>query len=98
MVIRTLGESIFGKVSLRGTSKLTTITKAETTYAEEGWRWSAGGRVLTFNMMLEVPVSPKVSRLVSHSKVLFEETAYLVNHTEVIGTSPKTIRIALNRI
>ena len=77
---------------------MTTITKAETTYAEEGWRWSAGGRVLTCNMMIEVPVSPKVARLVSHSRVLFEETPYLVSHTEVIGTSPKTIRIALSRI
>ena len=77
---------------------LTTITKAETTYVEEDWRWSAGGRVLTFNMMLEVPVSPKVARLVSHSKVLFEEKPYVVNHTEVIGTSPKIIRIALSRI
>ena len=77
---------------------MTTITKAETTYVETGWRWSAGGRVLTFNMMLEVPASPKVAGLVNHSKVLFEETSYLVNHTEVIGTSPKTIRIALSKI
>lgn len=76
---------------------MTTITKAETTYFETGWRWSAGGRVTTFNMMIEVPESPKVAGLVSNSKVLFEETEYVVNHTEVIGTFPKTIRLALNR-
>ena len=75
-----------------------TISKAETTYAEEGWRWSAGGRVLTFNMMLEVLESAKVVGLVSNSKVLFEEIAYLVNHTAIIGTSPRTIRLALSRI
>ena len=53
---------------------------------------------MTFNMMLEVPESPRIAELVSRSKVLFEETPYLVNHTEIIGTSPKTIRIALSRI
>ena len=78
--------------------KLTKITRAETTYVEQNWRQDGGGRVLTFDMMLEVPQSSKVALLGRNSEVVFEEKRYTVNHTEVVRkTSPELVRIALNR-
>jgi hypothetical protein len=78
--------------------KLTKITRAETTYVEQNWRQGAGGRVLTFDMMLEVPHSPTVAALDRNSGIVFEDKRYTVNHTEVVRkASPETVRIVLNR-
>lgn len=78
--------------------KLTKITRAETTYVEQNWRQGAGGRVLTFDMMLELPHSPKVAALGRNSEIVFEDKQYTVNHTEVVRkASSGVIRIALNR-
>ena len=63
---------------------LTTITRAETTCVEHNWLQSAGGRVLTFDMMLEIPHSPKVAALGRSSEVVFEDKQYIVNHKEVV--------------
>jgi len=50
-------------------------------------------------MMLEMPDSPKVAALMRNSEVSFEDKRYVVNHTETVRrTSPKTVRLALNRI
>lgn len=77
---------------------LTTITRAETTYVEQNWRQGAGGRVLTFDMMLEMPHSPKVAALGRSSEIVFEGKRYIVNHKEVVGkASPELVRLALNR-
>ncbi len=77
---------------------MTTITRAETTYVEQGWRWGGGGRVFSFDMMIEMPDSPKVAALMSNSEVLFEEKRYVVNLTQIVRKSPKTVRLALSRI
>ena len=78
--------------------KLTKITRAETTHVEQNWRQGAGGRVLTFDMMLELPHSPKVATLARNSEIAFEDKQYRVDHTEVVrkGTLGM-VRIALNR-
>ena len=74
------------------------ITRAETTYVEQNWRQGAGGRVLTFDMMLELPHSPTVAALERNSEIVFEDKRYTVNHTEVARkASPEVVRIALNR-
>jgi hypothetical protein len=79
-------------------NKMTIITKAETTYVEQNWRQGAGGRVLTFDMMLELPHSPKVAALGRNSEIVFEDKRYVVNHREVVSkTSPEMVRLALNR-
>lgn len=78
--------------------ELTKITRAETTYVEQNWRQGAGGRVLTFDIMLEVPHSSKVAALRRNSEIVFEDKWYTVNHTEVVRkASPEVVRIALNR-
>lgn len=78
--------------------ELTRITRAETTYVEQNWRQGAGGRVLTFDMMLEMPHSPKVAALGRNSEIVFEDKQYIVNHKEVVGkASPELVRLALNR-
>ena len=77
---------------------LTTITRAETTYVEQDWRQGEGGRVLTFDMMLEMPHSPKVAALGRSSEIVFEDKQYIVNHKEVVRkASPELVRLALNR-
>jgi hypothetical protein len=79
-------------------NKLTNITRAETTSVEQNWRQGAGGRVLTFDMMLELPRSPKVGALGRNSEIVFEDKQYSVNHTEVVRkASSQVVRIALNR-
>ena len=79
-------------------SELTTIDRAEIARAEQNWRQSAGGRVLTFDMMLELPHSPKVAALGRDSEIVFEDKRYAVIHKEiVIRTSPDMVRLALNR-
>jgi hypothetical protein len=82
----------------QGMDKLTKITRAETTYVEQNWRQGAGGRVLTFDMMLELPHSPKVAALGRNSEIVFDDKRYKVDHTEVVRKSPlEVVRIALNR-
>ena len=79
-------------------NELTTITRAETTYVEQNWRQGEGGRVLTFDMMLEMPHSPKVAALGRSSEIVFEDKQYIVNHKEVVReASPEVVRLALNR-
>lgn len=79
--------------------KLTKITRAETTYVEQNWRQGAGGRVLTFDMMLELPHSTKVAALTRNSEIVFEDGRYVVSHKEVVRKAPpELVRIALNRI
>lgn len=78
--------------------KMTIITRAETTYVEQNWLQGAGGRVLTFDMMLELPHSPKVAALGRNSEIVFEDKRYVVNHREVVRkASPEMVRLALNR-
>ena len=77
---------------------MTTITRAEKTYVEQRWRLGKGGRVFTFDVMVEIPDSPKIGGVKSSSKVLFEGQQYVVSHTEIVRTSPKIVRLALNRI
>ena len=78
--------------------ELTKITRAETTYVEQNWRQDAGGRVLTFDMMLEMPHSTKVASLGRNSEIIFEDKRYVVNHKEVVGkASTELVRLALNR-
>lgn len=78
--------------------RLTKITRAETTYVEQNWRQGAGGRVLTFDMMLELPHSPKVAALGRSSEIVFEDKQYIVNHKEVVRkATPELVRLALNR-
>jgi hypothetical protein len=79
--------------------KVTMIARAETTSVERNWRQSGGGRVLTFDMMLELPHSPKVAALGRNSEIVFEDKRYVVNHREVVRkASPEMVRLALNRI
>jgi hypothetical protein len=78
--------------------ELIKITRAETTYVEQNWRQGAGGRVLTFDMMLELPHSTKVAALGRNSEILFEDKRYVVNHKEIVGKAPpEMVRLALNR-
>jgi hypothetical protein len=77
--------------------ELTTITRAETTQVEQNWR-QGGGRVLTFDMMLEMPQSQKVAILGLRSEILFEGKRYTVQQKEVIRrSSPETVRLLLTR-
>lgn len=77
---------------------MTIITRAETTCVEQNWRQGAGGRVLTFDIMLELPHSSKVAALGRNSEVVFEDKRYVVNHREVVRkASPEMVRLALNR-
>ena len=79
-------------------NELIEITRAETTYAEQNWRQSAGGRVVTYDMMLEMPRSPKVVALERNAEIVFEEKRYIVNHKETVGkASPEMVRLALSR-
>ncbi len=79
-------------------SKMTIITRAETTHVEQNWRQGGGGRVLTFDMMLEMARSPKVAGLGLNSEVAFEGKRYIVNHKEVVREeSPGTVRLVLTR-
>lgn len=77
--------------------KVTVITRAETTYVEQNWRQAGGGRVLTFDMMLELPQSHKIAGLGCASKIVFEDKRYLVNHKEVVRRAPpELVRLVLN--
>jgi hypothetical protein len=77
-------------------NETTKITRSETTCAERNWRQDAGGRVLTFDMMLETPQSPKIAALGRHSEIVFEGGRYIVNHKEVDGdVSPEIVRLVL---
>ena len=77
-------------------NKMTIITRAETIHVEQNWRQGTGGRVLTFDMMLEMPHSPKVAGLGLNSEVAFEGRRYIVNHKEVVREeSPRTVRLVL---
>jgi hypothetical protein len=77
--------------------KLITITRAETTHVEQNWR-QGGGRVLTFDMMLEIPQSQKVAALALRSEILFEGKRYTVHQKEVLRKSPpETVRLLLTR-
>ena len=74
------------------------ITRAETTYVEQNWRQSGGGRVLTFDMMLELPQSHKIAGLGRESEIVFEDKHYIVNHKEVVRkASPELVRLVLSR-
>jgi hypothetical protein len=78
--------------------KMTIIRRAETTCVKRNWREGAGGRVLTFDMMLELPHSPKVAALGRNSEIVFEDKLYVVNHREVVReASTEMVRLALNR-
>ncbi len=78
--------------------QVTTINRAETTSAEQNWRQDGGGRVLTFDMMLEMPRSRKIAGLGHQSEIVFEDRRYTVNHTEVVSkSSPEMVRLVLNR-
>lgn len=78
--------------------KATIITRAETTSVERNWRQSGGGRVFTFDMMLELPQSHKIAGLGRNTEIVFEDKRYVVNHREVVRkASPEMVRLALNR-
>src|SRR4051795_11282354 len=78
--------------------ELITITKAETTHVERNWR-QGGGRILTFDMMLELPQSRKIAALGPRSEVLFEGKRYAVHQKEVLRkTSPEMVRLLLTRV
>ena len=75
---------------------MTTVTRSETTKVYRNWRESAGGRVLTFDLMLEMPRSSKVDGLPLNSDIVFEGKRYVVNsHAPIIGTAEGTIRLML---
>jgi hypothetical protein len=77
--------------------KVTIITRAETTSVERNWRQSGGGRVFTFDMMLELPQSHKIAGLGRDSEVVFEDKRYFVNHKEVVREAPpELVRLVLN--
>lgn len=74
------------------------IMRAETIRVEQKWRQSAGGRVFSFDMMLEMPHSPKIAALGSSPEIIFEGKRYAVDHKEIIRkTSPEMVRLGLNR-
>lgn len=76
--------------------KMTIITRAETTYVERNWRQSGGGRVLSYDMMLELPQSHKIAGLGRDSEILFEDKRYFVNHKEVVREAPpELVRLVL---
>jgi len=78
--------------------KMTKITRAEATYVERNWRQSAGGRVLTFDMMLEMTESPKVAALGRDSEVVFDDKRYVLIQKEVVSeASPHLVRLVLER-
>jgi len=79
-------------------NQLTKITRAETICAEQNWRQSGGGRVLTFDLMLEIPQSQKVSGLECHSQIVFEDQRYIVHRKEVVRVFPEAVRLVLSRI
>jgi hypothetical protein len=77
---------------------LTIITRAETSCVERNWRQGAGGRVLMFDMMLEMPQSQKVAVLGCQSEIDFEGRRYIVNHKEVVRKAPtETVRLMLTK-
>jgi hypothetical protein len=79
-------------------NKMTKITRAETTCVERNWRQSAGGRVLTFDMMLEMTESPKVAALGRDSEVVFDDKRYVLIQKKVVReASPHLVRLVLER-
>jgi hypothetical protein len=79
-------------------NQLPKITRAETICAEQNWRQSGGGRVLTFDLMLEIPQSRKVSGIECHSQIVFEDQRYTVDQKEVVRAFPEVVRLVLSRI
>jgi hypothetical protein len=78
--------------------KLTKITRAETTCVEQNWRQGEGGRVLTFDMMLEMPQSERVADLGRHSEIVFEGKRYIVSQKDVFRkASPEMVRLVLTK-
>jgi len=76
--------------------KVTIITRAETTCVERNWRQSGGGRVFTFDMMIELPQSHKVAGLGRDSEIVFEDKRYFVSHKEVLRKAPpELVRLVL---
>jgi hypothetical protein len=77
-------------------NETTKITRSETTCVERDWRQDAGGRVLTFDMMLKTPQSPKITALGRQSEIVFEGERYIVNQKEVDSdVSPEMVRLVL---
>jgi hypothetical protein len=76
-------------------NETTEITREETTRVDRNWR-QGGGRVLNFDMMLEIPQSPKIAALGRHSEIIFDGRRYIANHKEVIRkSSPEIVRLLL---
>lgn len=77
--------------------QVTTIHRGETTYAEENWRYSGSGRVVTYDLTLEMPQSQRIAGLGRNSAVVFEDRQYKVNHREPVGSgSREVVRLVLS--